>query len=101
MVAIAKHRGHSIRFDESTQTWIYSDCDIPVPDWKDRPCGKCLESNTENGHDACIANMAGVKNACCGHGEPREAFVQFLDGRHLSGIDAFEYQQSEKVGNNL
>ena len=27
-------------------------------------------------------------NACCGHGNGREAYVQFLDGFSLSGEDA-------------
>ena len=44
---------------------------------KDRPCTRCGEMPTEEGHDACIANLPGVRNACCGHGV-EEGYIQFF-----------------------
>lgn len=45
-----------------------------------RPCPKCQEFPNEKGHDPCIANLPGVKNACCGHGvEP--GYIAFDNGK--------------------
>ena len=40
--------------------------------WRDHwhPCSDCGLKPTEEGHDACIQNLAGVFCACCGHGDP-------------------------------
>lgn len=89
MVARSHHRGHRMWFDESTQEWRYDDDDTSVRDhWEKRPCGKCGESFSDDGHDPCIANLPGVRNACCGHGDEQAAYVQFEDGRHESGAAA-------------
>lgn len=37
------------------------------------------------GHDACIANLPGVRYACCGHSMGRVAYVVFDDGLSLYG----------------
>jgi hypothetical protein len=31
-------------------------------------CPRCGSEPTTQGHDACLANLPGVVNACCGHG---------------------------------
>ena len=81
-------------FDESTQLWRYSDDDSTVKDnWQDRPCGKCGESFTEDGHDPCIANLPGVMNACCGHGDDSEAYIQFECGESINGVEAAKRQR--------
>lgn len=36
----------------------------------------------------CLGSLAGVMNACCGHGDITEAYVQFLDGFCIRGRDA-------------
>jgi hypothetical protein len=41
---------------------------------------------TEEGHALCIANLPGVKNACCGHGlEANRAYIVFDDGNEVRG----------------
>lgn len=42
----------------------------------DRKCGHCNLPNRSDGHDACLGELPGVMNACCGHGK-REPYVQF------------------------
>lgn len=49
-----------------------------------RPCKKCGKQPTAEGHDSCIANLPGVKNACCGHGI-HDAYIQFEDDRIIRG----------------
>ena len=36
-------------------------------------------SKTSEGHDPCISNLPGVKNACCGHGLKKGAYIHFED----------------------
>ena len=33
-----------------------------------QPCPKCGQLPTDEGHDACLGELPGVKFACCGHG---------------------------------
>ena len=46
--------------------WVYSDdnslCDV------ERPCIRCGQMPTVEGHDACLGEMEDVMFACCGHG---------------------------------
>ena len=52
-------------------------------------CSKCNKQRTEEGYDACLGYLPGVKNACCGHGE--EGYIQFENGTilrfDLKGVD--------------
>jgi hypothetical protein len=41
-------------------------------------CPKCNKQRTLEGYDPCIANLPGVRNACCGHGAP--GYIQFENG---------------------
>lgn len=52
------------------------------------PCSRCLKNPDENGHDACLGTLKGLMNACCGHGNDKSAYVQFLDGSCVRGKDA-------------
>ena len=82
-------QGHPIYWDKLSQAWLYVDDNTPTKDhWEKRPCGRCGRLVTANGHDPCIANLPGVRNACCGHGEEVGAYVQFDDGRRVSGAAA-------------
>lgn len=72
-----KKRGHEIVYDLGLEKWFYLD-DNTIADY-DRPCVKCGELPTENGHDACIANLSNVQHACCGHGVER-GYIKLLDG---------------------
>ena len=85
-------RGHDIRYIDDV--WVYADTGGAVQECPDRPCGACKRSNRGDGHDACIGELAGVMNACCGHGSERDAYVQFVDGRRVEGLDALSYLTS-------
>jgi hypothetical protein len=89
MTARSHHRGLEIYFDEASGLWRFESDDAPVRDhWRTRPCGKCGELLTKKRHDACIADLPGVNNACCGHGHDEDAYVDFEDGRYESGSTA-------------
>ena len=90
MVATSHHRGHAMWFDESVKEWRYMDGALVKENWQHRPCGKCGEHFTSDGHDPCIANLPNVQNACCGHGNESDAYIQFCDRRYVSGREAIE-----------
>ena len=54
--------------------------ELTVDTWQDRPCGHCGKFNTPQGHDACLGELPGVMNACCGHGNDNESYIQFENG---------------------
>lgn len=60
-------RGHKIYYDWDALTWRYTDNNQLIKE-NERYCVRCGQMPTIDGHDACIANLVGVANACCGHG---------------------------------
>lgn len=83
-------RGHPIEHDGDQ--WRFVDTgEATVTAWAKRPCGHCGLRNTADGHDGCLGTLPGVTNACCGHGNETDAYVQFDDGRRLSGPDAMSW----------
>lgn len=54
-----------------------------------RPCAKCSEYPTEEGHDACLGTLGNVINACCGHGR-NKGYIQFDNGIRISGYFEIE-----------
>ncbi len=70
--------------DGVMRDWRYVDTDEQVDNAKPRRCIKCNKYQTEEGHDPCMANIPGVKYACCGHGI-RQAYITFEDGRTIRG----------------
>ena len=82
----ARWRGHAVEFTGGL--WLYRDTRQAVYSDPERGCGHCGEPNSPEGHDACIARLPGVINACCGHGDTREAYVMFDADRRLSGAVA-------------
>lgn len=68
------HRGHPIVLVGGA--WLYSDTREPVAENPDRDCGHCGLPNTPEGHDGCLGTLDGAMNACCGHGNAAEAYVQ-------------------------
>ena len=78
-------RGHKIRWVGGA--WIFVDTGEPTVG-SHRPCGQCNRYSTAEGHDACLGALPGVSNACCGHGQIRDAYVQMDDGNRLRGNDA-------------
>ena len=59
--------GHPIYYDWNEKEWKYQDNGKQI-DSEKRACPRCNQFQTENGHDPCIANLPGIKSACCGHG---------------------------------
>jgi hypothetical protein len=60
-------------------------------------CPKCGLGITPEGHDPCIANLPGVTNACCGHGQG-QGYIQFSDGRAIRGDFVVEEAPRDKRG---
>ena len=86
-MAKSHFRGNQIEFINNE--FVYSDTKQPTAEThKDRPCGNGGKMETKEGHDACLGTLPGVMNACCGHGILSEAFVQFMDGTGINGVDA-------------
>lgn len=56
-------------------------------------CAKCGKLPTKEGHDGCIGTLPeeDVMNACCGHGDDSQAYIQFWDKPRISGADAMFY----------
>ena len=65
---------------------IDSLCDANVP------CSKCGKLSDKNGHDPCLANLPGVKSACCGHGI-HNGYITFSNGIVIIG--KFEVKRIE------
>jgi len=80
-------RGHAIKKVDPFG-WVYADTGHPVAENPDRACGHCQKPNTAAGHDGCLDTLPGVENACCGHGQERDAYVVFDDGTRLAGAEA-------------
>jgi hypothetical protein len=95
MSASSTYRGHRI-VALAGGPWLYADTRQPVQANPCRDCGHCGKPPTAEGHDACLGTLHGVTNACCGHGDEREAYVQFADGRVLRNGDATAYFASLK-----
>jgi len=87
-------RGHKIEYVNGV--WIYSDTKEPTAKTHEsRSCGLCNEMPTSEGHDGCLGTLPNVKNACCGHGEVEEAYIQFEDGSIVRGLAANRIMESE------
>lgn len=83
----SKYRGHEIEYVNGK--WIYSDTKESVElTHQTRTCGYCGKYYTKEGHDGCLGALPGLMNACCGHGQENEAYVQFLDKSVIRGKDA-------------
>lgn len=83
---ITQLRGHDVY--EKDGVFYYVDNDEPtVQTWESRPCGHCERHNTDEGHDGCLGTIPHVINACCGHGNIREAYVQFGGGFAIYGTE--------------
>lgn len=73
--------------------WRYADNDALFKEEK-RPCIRCNNYATDKGHDYCIKNLPGVRNACCGHGV-KEGYIAFEDGTVIRG--QFEVERSKSL----
>lgn len=88
-------RGHSIKLKDGR--WVYDDDLSDVAGNGERPCGHCAKMNTEDGHDGCIGKLENVMNACCGHGNTSEAYVQYNDGRIVRKVAALLAQRKIRM----
>lgn len=87
MSITSKYRGNEIIFKNNK--WIYKNNGLIVDEiHEDMPCGYCGKMTTKEGHDGCLGTLIGIMNACCGHGEEDNAYIQFLDGKCIRGKDA-------------
>lgn len=56
-------------------------------------CVKCNKGPTVEGHDGCLGTLPGpIMNACCGHGNDSQAYVQYWGGARIHGGDAIAEQ---------
>ena len=84
MMVSSKWRGHDI--DHRSNEWHYSDTGQPVTDNPGRACGHCNLPNRDDECDPCIGFLPGVQNACCGHGQSSESYIQFENGVIVRGF---------------
>lgn len=74
-------KGHPVTFIQDE--WIYADTLEPIVN-NNRPCRRCGKKCTSQGYDACLGYLPNVINACCGHGDDRQAYVILENGKRLS-----------------
>lgn len=87
MAARGNLRGHPIYWDG--EQYRYEDDNTPtVTGHKERDCDKCRLPNRKDGHDACLGELPSVMNACCGHGDVDEAYIQYPDNTRIAGEEA-------------
>lgn len=67
-------RGWKIIYNWDKQDWFYMDKQESIE--IERPCIRCGKMPTKEGHDACLGNIEGVRNACCGHGIEKKYIQQ-------------------------
>jgi hypothetical protein len=79
----AFYRGHPIVYIDGR--WVYQDTGEPTTTV--RPCVAC--GLVFEGHDPCLGTLPGVSNACCGHGVPSEAYIQFENGVTIHGFQTY------------
>lgn len=69
-------RGYPIYHGDTE--WRYVDTNESTSEnWEKRPCKLCNQFQDKDGHDPCLGELPGVMNACCGHGNPKEAYIQY------------------------
>lgn len=86
-------RGHKIECVNGV--YIYTDTKEPTVG-NERDCGFCGLSNTIEGHDGCLGTLPGVMNACCGHGDIKQAYVQFDSDNAIYKDEAIKYFREVK-----
>ena len=81
-------RGHPIV--ERDGNWVYVDDGSPVATTEGgiRPCGRCGQPGPSGRADLdpCLSVLPGVDNACCGHGNRSESYIQFTNGVIVQGF---------------
>lgn len=82
-----KLRGYEI--EEVDGEYVFCDTgEKTSTTYTQRPCGHCDKFQTKEGHDGCLGTLPGVFNACCGHGETKDAYIQYMDKTTIHGEEA-------------
>ena len=106
MEAYAYNFGHPLRKKKSDPDWVYLDGQPNTEEvYQQLICPRCNNKPTKEGHDPCIANLKGVKAACCDHGLglKEHAYIFFEDGRVVrfdSTEEILEYVEKNKLRQN-
>jgi hypothetical protein len=66
---------------------LLEDQEIVFEPPKDRVCDACTQA-VDDGPDPCIGHVAGVAEACCGHGSMFARYVTKADGTIMRGVAA-------------
>lgn len=85
MSAKSYSRGYDIYFDDAISKWKFTDNGNILNLENEKPCTRCGNLCTKEGHDHCIKNLGKVTGGCCGHGVD-EGYISFEDGRVLRGF---------------
>lgn len=91
------YRGHEVACIGGQ--WFYTSNMQSIQSDLNRECSECKCSPGDEGHDQCLGKLVGLMAACCGHGEVEKAYVQFLDGINIYGVDAKTIQEILKKYN--
>lgn len=85
MKARSFFRGHSVITDPDGRR-VYADTLEPLPGWggEIRRCAKSGSRHEMHESDACLGDLPGVDNACCGHGVT-EGYIRFTNGTVIKG----------------
>ena len=89
MTARSRHRGHRIEW--AGHKWVYTEWGDTPQYGKERPCTRC--DNISDGPDFCLGKLPGVRQACCGHGHPEDAYFIFHNGVEVRGADAIKLRE--------
>lgn len=76
-------------YQDDQGNWRFCDTDeLTAETWGKRPCGHCgLYGNSNDGlPDPCLGQLPGVTSACCGHGDPSQAYICFKGGVRIAGF---------------
>ena len=98
LVTSSQQRGHPIRVDVETGEWTYRDTGEPIS--IERPCVRCGEMPTEDGHDACLGHIEGLSNACCGHGvqQPYQMEERVMQVKFNGTVEVTEGDKKSMAG---
>lgn len=64
MASTSHVRGHPVRW--TGEEWVYIDTGEPIDET--RPCVRCGDPPSPEGHDACLRMQPDKTSVCCGHG---------------------------------
>jgi len=65
-------------------------------------CVKCKKGPTKEGHDGCLGTLPGnIMNACCGHGNDRQAYIQYGDNKTGRWVESGHIKGDEAIAEQL